>query len=305
MAALTADLHALGLKVGIYTSPGPTTCAGFPGSHGHEREDADSFASWGVDYLKYDWCSAGPHTGDLPVAELAEPFAAMRAALDRLSRDIVYHICEYGWGEVWKWARERVGANAWRTTGDIEDSWDSVDRIGFGQAGLERAAGPGGWNDPDMLVVGPQGAAWRRPTRPSPLTITEQRTHLTLWVLLSAPLFLGCDIAALDASILTMLLDPDLMAIHQDPLGRQASRALVDGPIEVWRKDLAGGSSALGVFNRGDRSVAPIVDLTQLGIRHPTAVREVLDRHVLPADPIWSSLLPPHGCALLLISSVG
>jgi alpha-galactosidase len=300
-AALVADLHALGLKVGIYSSPGATTCAGLPGSLGHEVEDAASFAAWGFDYLKYDWCSAGPHTGRLPVHELAAPFARMRAALDGLDRDIIYHICEYGWRDVWIWARERTRANAWRTTGDIEDSWESVDRIGFGQADLHGYAGPGGWNDPDMLVVGRVGGAWSQPLHASNLTADEARSHLGLWALLSAPLLLGCDLGGLDPEVTAMIASPDLLAINQDELGRQARRVRTDGTAETWRKDLSGGATALGVFNRGASPTDVAVDWPELGIRTPDSVRDVWTGQELDAPDGWPARLPPHGTAILLL----
>ena len=304
LPVLAADLHAAGLRIGIYSSPGPTTCAGFAGSLDHESEDAETFASWGIDYLKYDWCSAAPHTGDLPVDELAAPFARMRHALDRVDRDIVYHICDYGWGDIWTWAGGRVGANAWRTTGDIEDTWESVDRIGFGQAGLETYAGPGGWNDPDMLVLGRVGGAWSRPVRHSSLTEDEERTQVGLWVLLAAPLLLGCDLAGLDASEAAMIANPEILAIHQDQRGRQAHRAHVDGSVETWCKDLADGSMAIGVFNRGDTPVASGLAWSDIGLGIPVLVRDLWGQVDLEAGSGWQAMLPPHGSAMLLHLSV-
>jgi alpha-galactosidase len=302
MAELCADLHAVGLNVGIYSSPGPTTCAGLVGSLGHEYEDAARFATWGFDYLKYDWCSAGPHTGNLPVDDLVAPFARMRAALDHADRDLVYHICEYGWGDVWTWAASRAGANAWRTTGDIEDSWESVDRIGFGQAGLERYAGPGRWNDPDMLVVGSVGGAWSKPVRSTPLNPDEQRSHLGLWVLLSGPLLLGCDLGALDPWLAAMVGNAEIVAVHQDRLGRQAHRVHARGPLEIWRKDLADGSSAVGIFNRGEVHLVAGIDWRDIGLGAPAFIRDLWERRDVNLDVGWQASLPPHGSALLLVS---
>lgn len=301
LAVLAADLHAAGLKIGIYSSPGATTCAGFRGSLDHEIEDASTFADWGIDYLKYDWCSAGSHTGDLSIDELAAPFARMRSALDRVDRDIVYHICDYGWGEVWTWARDRVGANAWRTTGDIEDTWESVDRIGFGQSGLESFAGPGGWNDPDMLVLGRVGGAWSKPVRGTNLTQDEQRTHVGLWVLLSAPLLLGCDLTALDPGEAALIANPEVLAVHQDPLGFQAHRVRVDGSVETWRKDLADGSIAVGAFNRSDAPIVAGLAWSEIGLGAPAVVRDLWTRRDLDAPIGWQAVLPPHASTMLVV----
>ncbi len=173
LAELGASVHDLGLSFGIYSSPGRTTCEGFEGSFEHETDDAASFANWGVDYLKYDWCS---YEAELPAfnrRDRIEPYTRMGDALAAVPRDIVYSVCQYGHDNVWEWAAE-VGANCWRTTGDIVDTWDSVSTIGFSQSGLEPWAGPGRWNDPDMLVVGKVG--WGRSLRPTRLTLDEQRS---------------------------------------------------------------------------------------------------------------------------------
>ena len=188
MKALADYVHAKGLKLGIYSSPGPKTCAGYEGSDGHEEQDAKTYGEWGVDYLKYDWCSCKSK-------DLRAPYALMRGALDKSGRDIFYSLCQYGMGDVWTWGKD-VGGNCWRTTGDINDSWSSMSGIGFGQDGHEKFAGPGHWNDPDMLVVGNVG--WGRP-HPTKLTPNEQVTHITLWSLLSAPLLIGCDMTKLDS----------------------------------------------------------------------------------------------------------
>ena len=299
LKVLCDDLHALGLRVGIYSSPGPTTCGGFAGSAGHEVEDAESFAAWGVDYLKYDWCSAGPIDDDTPLETQVAPFARMRAALDRVDRDIVYHVCQYGFGKVWTWARDRVGANAWRTTGDIEDRWESIDRIGFGQAELAPYAGPGGWNDPDMLVLGRVGGGWYRPMHPTLLTPDEERAHLGLWVLLSAPLLLGCDLTVLDSATVELAANREVLDVHQDPLGTQASRVKVDGRIETWRKEASDGSSVIGLFNRGDSPSVATIEWQALGLAPPIAVRDLWTQRDLDAPVGFESTLPPHGSVLL------
>jgi alpha-galactosidase len=302
LGALCGDLHARGLHAGIYSSPGPRTCGGFIGSLGHEFEDARSFADWGFDYLKHDWCSAGPHDGSASLDELAGPYEVMRDALDRVDRDIVYHLCQYGLGEVWRWARERVRANAWRTTGDIDDSWPSIDALGFGQADLAGFAGPGGWNDPDMLVVGDLGGAWNRPIRPTRLTPGEERSHLTLWVLLAAPLLLGCDLTALPGPTLDLLRNPEVIAIHQDVAGRQATRAWSADRFEVWTKPLHDGSTAVGIFNRGDAPARASVDFAALGLTSDMIVRDAWARSTGEDSARgWDGDLGAHGCALLVV----
>jgi alpha-galactosidase len=301
ITSLCADLHALGLRIGTYSSPGPTTCARYVGSAGHEIEDAASFATWGFDYLKYDWCSAGPIDDSTPLADLTAPYQRMRDALDRTDRDIVFHVCQYGFGQVWRWARERVGANAWRTTGDIEDSWASVDRIGFGQADLAAFAGPGGWNDPDMLVIGAVGGAWGRPIRLAPLSSVEQRTHVELWVMLAAPLLLGCDLSLLDEPTLDLLRNRELLAIHQDQLGRQASRWRSDEGIEIWRRPLADRAEAIAVFNRRDEPAAVPIEWAELGLI-ARDVRDVSARRSIEALNGWDAVLEPHGSVVLRVS---
>ena len=225
MGALAMYVHDKGLKLGIYSSPGPLTCAGFTGSHGFEAQDARQFAAWGIDYLKYDWCSYGSIAKDQSRAELLKPYATMRAALDGVKRDIVYSLCQYGMGNVWEWGAG-VGGNSWRTTGDITDTWESMTEIGFGQAGLEKHAGPGTWNDPDMLVVGWVG--WGTQVRPTRLKPFEQITHITLWSLLASPLLIGCDLTHLDEFTTKLLTNDEVLEVNQDPLGRQARRVSRD-----------------------------------------------------------------------------
>jgi alpha-galactosidase len=231
------------LKLGIYSSPGETTCAGFPASYGHEVQDAKTFGKWGVDYLKYDWCSYDHHAKDRSLPELQKPYIVMQKALDTSSRDIVYSMCQYGDGDVWKWGEE-VGGNTWRTTGDIQDTWSSMANIGFAQNGHEKFAGPGHWNDPDMLVVGMVG--WGKP-HPSRLTPDEQVTHITLWSLLSAPLLVGCDMSKLDSFTTSLLTNDEVLAVDQDPLGKPAGRRATD--YEVWARPLSDGTVAKKVSN--------------------------------------------------------
>ena len=186
MKALADYVHSKGLKLGIYSSPGPKTCAGYAGSYGHEEQDAQTYAAWGIDYLKYDLCTLGEQ---LEKVEPAEARRIMRAAYDKMhqallktGRPLVYSLCEYGYDSVWRWGAS-VGGNSWRTTGDIADNYARMAEIGFGQAGLASFAAPGHWNDPDMLEVGNGG-----------MTIPEYRAHFSLWALLAAPLIAGNDV---------------------------------------------------------------------------------------------------------------
>ncbi len=251
MHALSTYVHGKGLKLGIYSSPGPLTCAGYTASYQHEEHDAKRFAEWGIDYLKYDWCSYDHIAPSRDLPELKKPYKVMRAALDKVPRDIVFSLCQYGMGDVWKWGAE-VGGNCWRTTGDITDTWPSMSKIGFGQAGHEIYAGPGHWNDPDMLVVGDVG--WGPSLHPTHLTPDEQYTHISLWSLLAAPLLIGCDLSHLDAFTKGLLTNDEVIAVNQDELGRQAARVSDRDGIQIWVKDLADGSKAVGIFNVGQTS---------------------------------------------------
>lgn len=246
MKKLTDYIHDLGLKAGTYISPGPTTCQGYIGSWKYEKEDALQFAEWGFDYLKYDWCGYSSVSGNDTLEDLQRPYILMRKMLDQSGRDIVYSLCQYGMGQVWKWGQE-VGGNCWRTTGDITDSWSSMSNIGFGQADMAQYAKPGHWNDPDMLVVGQVG--WGPNLRPSRLTPDEQYTHISLWCLLSAPLLIGCPVDNLDEFTMNLLTNDEVLDINQDPLGRQARRIENESGRQVWVKELEDGSLAVGLFN--------------------------------------------------------
>ncbi|MBP1679223.1 MAG: agaA, partial [Bacteroidetes bacterium] len=272
MGALSSFVHGKGLKLGIYSSPGPLTCGGYTGSYGFELQDARQFAAWGVDYLKYDWCSYGGIAKDQSRAELQKPYVTMRSALDRVKRDIVYSLCQYGMGNVWEWGAG-VGGNSWRTTGDITDTWQSMSGIGFSQAGLEKFAGPGAWNDPDMLVVGMVG--WGPQLRPTRLKPFEQITHITLWSLLASPLLIGCDLTRLDEFTVKLLTNDEVLEVNQDPLGRQARRAAQDSTLEVWAKELEDGSLAVGLFNRGEAGAKVTARWEDLGITGRRAVRDL------------------------------
>ena len=292
MKALADYVHGKGLKLGIYSSPGPNTCAGYEGSYGHEEQDARSYAAWGIDYLKYDWCGARNIYKD---DEMHAVYQKMGDALASSGRPIVYSLCQYGRADVWTWG-SAVGGNLWRTTGDIRDSWDSMSKIGFSQSDLARYAGPGHWNDPDMLEVGNGG-----------MTVTEYKTHMSLWSLLAAPLLAGNDLAHMEPEILQILLNREVIAVDQDPAGKQARRASKSGDSEVWVKELTDGSSAVGLFNRGNTEASIAFKWTDLGLNGaPEHVRDLwLHRDLQVSGPEYSVSVAAHGVILLKVSNVG
>jgi alpha-galactosidase len=296
MKALADYLHARGLKLGLYSSPGTKTCAGFAGSLGHEERDAATYAAWGVDYLKYDLCSYR----DEVIAKLKTErereeatraaYAKMSTALRRTGRPIVFSLCQYGLLRVWRWG-ESVGGNSWRTTGDIGDAYPVMAAIGFGQAGLAPFAGPGHWNDPDMLEIGNGG-----------MTTEEYRTHMTLWALLAAPLIAGNDLTKMSAETIALLVNREAIAIDQDPAGQAADRVWAEGPYEIWARPLADGGKAIGVFNRQETwtTEATIeVDLRRLGYPDGVQVRDVWRGTQLGKQRSLPLRIPAHGCALL------
>jgi alpha-galactosidase len=297
LAALVVRIHRLGLKAGIYSSPGPLTCGGCVGSHGHEAADAAQYAAWGFDYLKYDWCTYTKIAKGSSLHELMKPYFVMGDALRAQKRDIVYSLCQYGMGNVSAWGA-KVGGNCWRTSGDIEDTWKSVAGIGFSQFGLEHFAGPGNWNDPDMLVVGRVG--WGPKLHPTRLTPSEQYAHVSLWCLLAAPWLIGCDLERLDAFTLNLLTNDEAIEVNQDPLGRQAARVAVRGPAQVWAKAMEDGSVAVGLFNLDEEARAVAVEWSDLGLAGPRGVRDLWRQKDLGiADGRFETRVPRHGCALI------
>jgi hypothetical protein len=297
MKALGDSLHALGLKFGIYSSPGPLTCGGYTASYGYEAHDARSYAAWGIDYLKYDWCSYDRIAKDRSRAELMKPYALMQSNLDSVDRDIVYSLCQYGMGNVWEWGAQ-VGGNLWRTTGDIVDTWESMSGIGFNQVANAPFAGPGHWNDPDMLVVGWVG--WGPRLHPTRLTPDEQYTHISLWSLLSAPLLIGCDLTRVDAFTLNLLTNDEVLAIDQDALGRQATPVLVRDSIQIWTKPLADGSEAVGVFNLSSTGLQVSFDLRDVGLPESVTLRDLWRQRLAGTFSRRATFeVPRHGVVLL------
>ena len=238
-------IHSLGLKFGIYSSPGPTTCGDYLGSYQHEEIDARTWGRWGVDYLKYDHCGYHAVQKDSEEKTIREPYIVMRDALDKVDRDIVYCV-GYGAPNVWNWARE-AGGELWRTTRDITDEWNVVTAIGCFQDVCAQATAPGNYNDPDMLVVGKLGKAWREKVHESALTPDEQYSHISLWCILSAPLLIGCDMSDIDDFTLSLLTNNEVIAVNQDPLAAPATKLLTDNG-QIWYKKLYDGSYAVGFF---------------------------------------------------------
>lgn len=254
MKGLADYVHAYGLKLGIYSSPGATTCGGFEGSLGHEEIDAKTYADWGIDYLKHDWCSYGSVFGretkgrKPTVDDYAKPYRKMSAALRAQNRDIIHAFCQYGMGDVQSWGRA-AGAQVWRSHGDLKDDWMGVVNAvdSYGETAWQ-FTGPGFWCDPDMLVVGV--VATHSGHHDSDLTPNEQYTHISLWCMLNAPLLLGCDLTRLDAFTKGLLVNDEVLAVHQDVLGRTARRVIHTDSTDVWTRPLADGSFAVAVVNR-------------------------------------------------------
>jgi len=377
--ALADYIHGKGLKIGLYSSPGPLTCAGAVASYGHEDQDAATYAGWGIDYLKYDWCSYGsiadmlreeayakllpadaaeltsladehavldthrwghdpsvlPQTDIVRKIESASatmtkvqiaarikaidarlamlhaeaqklnptaaapieldldkaPYAKMRASLDGVDRDIVFSFCQYGMGRVWEWGAA-TGGNLWRTTGDISDNWPSVEWHGFNQNGLQQWAGPGHWNDPDMLEIGN-----------GKLTPDENYTHMTLWCMLSAPLLIGCDMTKMSPFIVSLFSNDEVLAVNQDSLGRQGWRATQDGQKEVWVKPLADGSTAVAFFNRGNAPADVSVQWSALKLTGPQSLRDLWRQKDIGIQQTgYTITVAPHGAELFKVA---
>ena len=297
MKGLADYLHGQGLKLGIYSSPGPTTCGGFLGSYQHEQQDANTYRDWGIDYLKYDWCSYGSIAPAKPsLDEYKKPYFVMRDALNSAGRDIVYSLCQYGMGNVWEWGHE-VGGNVWRTTGDIEDTWESLKNIGFGQETPASFNGPWyGFGDPDMLVVGMVG--WSDQLRQSRLTPSEQYTHITLWSLLGAPLMIGCDMSKMDAFTYNLLSNDEVIAVDQDALGKPPKRVKNDENVQIWVKTLSDGGQAIGIFNMKTESQEIDLKWSDLGLKKPQLYRDLWRQKGKIAGDRIRVRLPAHGCAL-------
>jgi alpha-galactosidase len=305
MKALTDYIHAKGLKAGIYTSPGPTTCAGHVAAWQHDSLDVERFAEWGFDFLKYDWCSYGKIAKDKSREELQKPYRMISEILRRQPRDIVLNLCQYGMGDVWEWGKE-VGGNSWRTAGDLGGSFEKIGealfRDGFDlyvEKELYRFGGPGGWNDPDYLLVG-YLSNWKGETVPTPLTPNEQYSHVSLWCLLAAPLILSGDITRLDEFTLSLLTNDEVLEVDQDPLGKPGRRLVKQEDLEVWARPMEDGSLAVGLFNRGEGVKVVQAGWTDLGVKGQQRIRDLWrQRDVGVADEKFEAFVARHGVVLV------
>lgn len=303
MKALGNWLHEKGLKFGIYSSPGPKTCGGYLGSYKFEKLDAAMYANWGIDYLKYDWCSYGDlkEGKDTALAAFQKPYKVMQAALRSQKRDIVYSLCQYGMKDVWKWGAV-VDGNCWRTTGDITDTWKSLSSIGFNQTVQFPYAQPGRWNDPDMLIVGQVG--WGENLHPTRLNPDEQYTHISLWCLLSAPLLIGCDISKLDDFTLNLLTNDEVLAVNQDPLGKQARQVVANIDYQVWVKELEDGTKAIGIFNLTEEHTNITINWNEMGMSNKCKVRDLWRQKDLGSfKESFATKVVPHGVILIKVTN--
>jgi alpha-galactosidase len=288
MKALADYLHSQGLKLGLYSSPGPKTCAGYEGSYDHEAQDAKTWASWGIDYVKYDWCSASVM---FKPEDEHGVYQIMGDALRATGRPIVFSLCQYGAVDVQSWGAS-VGGNLWRTTGDIQDNWNSMSHIGFDlQIPLTSAAGPGHWNDPDMMEVGNGG-----------MSSDEYKTHFSLWAILAAPMIAGNDVRNLSDETKAILLNKDVIAVDQDPMGVEGTRIAKNGDQEVWARPLVKGAYAIGLFNRGADPASISVQWSSVKMSGKLKVRDLWAHQDLGkvADG-YRAQVPPHGVAMIRV----
>jgi alpha-galactosidase len=306
MKALCEYVHQKGLKAGIYISPGPLTCQGYAGSYQHEAIDAQKFAEWGFDFLKYDWCSYGQVAGGKTLEHLKRPYQKMGDILRQLDRDVVFNLCQYGMGEVWTWAGE-VGGNCWRTTGDLGLARGGL-LPGFYHIGLSNArhwqhAKPGQWNDPDYILIGWVGDAHKQGEgHPTRLTPNEQYSYMSMWSLMAAPLIFSGDMARLDEFTLNVLCNAEVIEIDQDPLGQQANIIRQTDEQMVMAKPLEDGSLAVGLFNLGEVEREVTIGWSDLGISGKQSVRDLWPQKDLGVfDQQYAVTVARHGVALLRV----
>ncbi len=306
MKGLTDYIHERGLRAGIYTSPGPSTCAGFAGSYQHEALDARQFALWGFDLLKYDWCSYG----DIAKADnspervkLMKPYILMGKLLKQQPRDIVLNLCQYGMGNVWEWGAE-VGGHSWRTAGDLGFELDRVFEVALRNAEHRAWSKPGSWNDPDYIQIGRIGnARGMGELQPCPLSPNEQYAFMSLWCLMASPLFYSGDMGSLDEFTLSVLCNPEVLDVDQDPLG-QCARVMSAGENGfVMLKQLEDNTQAAGLFNRGETPSQVTLRWSQLGLKPPVYVRDLWRQRDLGRfEDSFSAQVPRRGVVLVRLS---
>ncbi len=310
MKSMTDYIHSLGLKAGIYTSPGPLTCAGHTGAYQHEEKDVERFAGWGFDFLKYDWCSYGNIAKNDSLSELQKPYILISEILKKQKRDIVLNLCQYGMGDVWKWGKS-IGGNSWRTAGDLGGSFDEIGKALF-RDGFDKYTannfkdygGPGGWNDPDYILIG-YLSNWKGKTVPTPLTPDEQYTQVSLWSIQSAPIIFSGDITRMDDFTLSLLTNDEIIEVDQDPLGKPGYRVSSSDSLEVWMKQLEDGSKVAGLFNRSGKP-AKVTELwSDLGVTGRQMVRDLWrQKNLGKYSNKFTAEVAPHGVMMLKLSPV-
>jgi alpha-galactosidase len=310
MKGLADYIHSLGLRFGIYTAATAKTCVGLEGSLGHEERDAATYAQWEVDYVKVDWCEEGYDWFNGDDREARARFAKMGEALSKAGRPMVYSVSAPG--PTWRWGTA-AHANLWRTSIDIKDNWDRMSNNGFGEDGLERFAAPGHWNDPDMLEVGNNGedntvadaTLVQAPIYRKGMSEEEYRAHMSLWCLLAAPLIVGADLSRLKPSDLSILTNPEVVAVDQDPLGIQGRRVAREGPLEVWMKPLNDGSRAVGLFNRELGTMALTAYFRDVGVGEDARVRDLwAGKDLGDFHDKYTANVPGHGVILIRVKPV-
>ena len=310
--ALADYVHSKGLKFGIYSDAGTMTCGDQPASYGYESNDARMFAEWGVDYLKYDYCYCpdyGSENNDYQMA--IARYQTMGDALRATGRPIVYSICEWGPRSPWLWGKD-VGGHLWRISYDVGDKWDEPrnehSQIGIltaidAMTNLERFAGPGRWNDPDMLVIGLRNSGY---IKGGGCTDIEYRTQMSMWCMFSAPLMIGCDISTMSEETRTILLNKDIIAIDQDPLGKQAFRVMRKDGLEAWKKPLTGNRTAIAFLNRNSTAGTVTAPFESLEL-DPGAEYNVYDvwSHETVTQPAGAltAKLQPHECQVFVLTA--
>jgi alpha-galactosidase len=284
MTSLTAYIHSQGLKAGVYSGPGPLTCAGLEASYEHEDADALQYSKWGFDLLKYDWCGYSKVVKDQSLPELQKPYIKMSSLLEKQDRDIVLNMCQYGMGEVWKWGRQ-AGGMSWRTTGDLgvakASSLPGFYTVGLANAALDAYAGPGGWNDPDYILIGTVGDANHSDlaAKPTPLKPEEQYSYMSMWSLMASPLFFSGDMTKLDDFTMNVLCNSEVIDIDQDPMGRQAKLIRKSQQELVLAKPLEDGSVAVGLFNLSEGPLTISIDWKDVARSGKLTVRDVWRQH--------------------------
>ncbi len=294
-------MHAHGLKIGIYSSPGPFTCEAFIGSYQYEALDAKTYSDWGIDYLKYDWCGYRYIMEDHSLQGHMSPYTLMYEELCKQPRDFIYSLCQYGMRDVWTWGA-KVGGNSWRISGDIVDTWSNMSGIAF-RHGLERMApyaGPGHWNDLDMLVLGQVG--WNDSLRRTRLNWDEQYLHVTFWAMQASPLLIGCDMSKLDNFTVALLSNDEVIAVNQDRLGKQATQAFKTEDYEIWVKELYNGDKAVGIFNLSNTFRKIAVPAGSIGAQEGSSVRDLWrQKDIGSLDNDFQVTVPPHSSVLIRV----